>query len=495
VTAAAFPAPFEVDLDAINALPAAEREEELARVAQLNRLMESNPMYRQVPHLGELGWKRKEQERVREQLRAAGATDEAKIREAIPHHLVIHGDEARGQVEFLEIARPYGAYVGGNRSGKSHGGALHALIQTLPVDFLPPWLVPFKRWGLDREVQVRVIGVDIPNWLVKVMLPKLRKLIPAAALWKGSFEKAWRDRDRILHFADGSWWDFLTHDMDVDAFAGADLDLAWFDEEPPGEKGRQQYEETLGRLADRDGEVRWTLTPLLGLNFVYHELTDGFGQPRDDEECKVVLGDIDHNPYLSEKGRRRFLKRLERDPLRREARKSGRWVHFAGLIYPGWSERRHVVPQRPIPRAHEKARPLVPIFESIDPGINEEHKAAFVAAWLDPDDVCEVFYSVALAGLNVEQVCKHIHEVRAVLGYERPRWTKIDPSAKNRQHISGEERAVGVREARCPDDPGAEQPRARVRRRQPAFGDRPAEGARVVRGPDPVLRRVPVEVA
>jgi hypothetical protein len=54
-------------------------------------------------------------------------------------------------------------------------------------------------------------------------------------LWKGSFERAFDKRARKLQFADGSWWDFLTHDMDLDAFAGADLDRAHFDEEPPGE--------------------------------------------------------------------------------------------------------------------------------------------------------------------------------------------------------------------------------------------------------------------
>lgn len=405
------PAPFEVDVDAFNALPEAEQHEELARIAQLNALVEANPMYRQVPHLGELGWKQEK---------------------GIP----LTGHEQRGQVEFLEIALPYGAYVAGTRAGKTHGGALHALIQTLPVEFLPPWLVPYKRWGLDREMRVRVIGVDIANWLVKAMLPKLRKLIPPAALHKGSWEKAWRDRDRQLLFADGSWWDFLTHDMDVDAFASADLDLAWFDEEPTGERGKQQYEETLGRLTDRDGEVRWTLTPLLGLNFVYHELTDRFGNPRDDDECKVVTGDIDHNPHLSDKGRARFLKKFAKDPLKLAARKSGRWVHFAGLIYPGWSEKRHVVPERPIPRAHAKAAPLVPVFEAIDPGINEQHKAAYVVGWLDFEDVFEVFYSIAMADQNVEQVAAHIHEVRAALNF-KPRWTKIDPSAKNRQHISG----------------------------------------------------------
>jgi hypothetical protein len=41
--------------------------------------------------------------------------------------------------------------------------------------------------------------------------------------------------------------------MDIDSFASADLDHVLFDEEPPGEKGKQQVDETYGRIADRDG--------------------------------------------------------------------------------------------------------------------------------------------------------------------------------------------------------------------------------------------------
>jgi hypothetical protein len=74
--------------------------------------------------------------------------------------------------------------------------------------------------------------------------------------------------------------------------------------------------------------MRWTLTPLLGLNFVYSELTTD-DKPRDDEECKVVVGDLDHNPYVGA-GRRRTIKRFAKDPLKlRPASRGG------GCISPG----------------------------------------------------------------------------------------------------------------------------------------------------------------
>lgn len=769
------PAPFEVDLAAIMALPEGEREEEFARAAVLKRVLDENPLWRYLPHEGELQWKREQWERLCLE-RGPGV--------AVPAHLRVTGFEQRGQKAFHEISAPVGAFVAGNRSGKSHCGVVDNAIQTLPPGFLPPWLLPYKRWGFDGEVFVRIIGPDLANWLAKVMLPKIRRLLPAAALWRGAFDRAYNDRERRLRFADGSWWDFLcfrggqrallpdgvwkrvdqlqagemvqtrhgprrvvrsvsysegpllkvttrggaeivstpnhphmtaggdwvrtdmlevgdvldvrigdtggvaaleewelgwmavligdglisgsqrtvqfsvdgrsplldelpplpegyrvrwriskqsgdcetgylvkpgrgpgnlvnqmlrkhglwgcrahdkfipdavfreplerrarflrwlwatdgtvaegqkvrahyttcserlahdvkfllwslglraavveftakvggfrkrestmflvrisasqigdfcqlvgragqdfshlvngprarreerssgrirsiefvgvepvycvevedvhelivegvvtsnTHDMELDAFSGADLDRAHFDEEPEGEPGRARYEETLGRLVDRDGEVRWTLTPLLGLSFAYYELTLD-DRPRCDEEVVVVTGDIDHNPHLSEQGRARFLRRFEKDPLKLKARKSGSWVHFAGLIYDEWRDDVHVVADRELPRASTPAGPgglLVPVYAAIDPGINQDHQMALVMAFVeeleDGRDRIEVFHTYKFANGVVEDMANHFHAVCARLG-SQTRWNVIDPSAQNRSPQTG----------------------------------------------------------
>jgi phage terminase large subunit-like protein len=363
-------APFEIDLDALRALPPEEQREEIARIAELKRRVERNPMWRYLPHEGEKGWR---------------------LEKGLP----LRGDESRGQVEFHEIARPHGAFVGGNQSGKTTVGCADALIQTLPLELLPPWLHPYKRC---------------------------------------EFDKAYTERTRKLQFADGSWWDFLTHDMDIDSYASATLHRVWFDEEPPGEKGKRQYEESLMRVMALDGEIRWTLTPLLGLNFVYSELTTD-DKPRDDEECKVVVGDLDHNPYVSEAGRRRTIKKYEKEPLVLQARKSGRWVHFAGMVYDEWSDARHIVPDRAPPRA-ENGELAVNVYAAIDPGINKDHKAALVLAFLDDQDRLEVFHAWKAEGATVADVAKHYHGICERFNV-KPRWVVIDPSAQNRHHATG----------------------------------------------------------
>jgi phage terminase large subunit len=175
---------------------------------------------------------------------------------------------------------------------------------------------------------------------------------------------------------------------------------------------------------------------LLGLSFVYHELTDAHGNPRDDDEVKVVRGSIEDNPHVSDAGRKRFLKRFEKDPLKLAARKEGRWVHFAGLIYPEFSQKRHIVPVQAIPRKHKKAAPIVPIYASIDPGINEDHQAALVFFWLDQRDVLEVFWTWKSPDKNVAGVAKVFHAACEDLAF-RPRWQTIDPAAQNRNHNTG----------------------------------------------------------
>jgi hypothetical protein len=391
-------APFDLDADAILSLPEGpERQQALAEVALLKRQLESNRLWGYLPH---------------------------------------DGDGTGGQVRYHEASRDgtfLAAVVAGNRFGKTHCGVVDNLIQILPPELLPPWLECYRRRPYAGDYRCRSVVVDIPNALTKVMIPKLRSLVPPAALWKGSWEKAWSERNRQLTFDDGSWWDFLTHDMDIDAYAGAELDRAHFDEEPPGEKGKLQYDETLARLIDRDGDVRFTMTPLLGLSWLYYELTD-HDEPRFDDEVRVITGSMAHNPHLSETMQKRLRARWAKEPLKLEARMHGRFVHFEGLVYEEFREDRHVTVDRAVPRKDEKAKPSVPIYAAIDPGI--DHPAGLVFFWLDSSDVAEVFYAEKFQGAIVADIAKLWHGICEEHRFT-PRWTVIDPAARNRNPQTG----------------------------------------------------------
>jgi phage terminase large subunit-like protein len=217
----------ELNLAALDALPADQREQAMWAIDRLQRGAKVNPLWGYVPH--------------------------AKQR------------------TYHEIGSMIGAFVGGNRSGKSYAGTADDIIQVVDADALPPHLAGFKRW--DGECHRRVGTPNLRTTLKKTVLPLFKRLLPKDQLWKGSWDRAFNGEDRVLTLANGNTVDFLTYEMDVDAWAGAELHGIRFDEEPKGFKGRTIFEESIMRLLSTRGEFRMTFTPLLGLSWSYYELT------------------------------------------------------------------------------------------------------------------------------------------------------------------------------------------------------------------------------
>ena len=409
--------PIVIDLEAIKRLPEAEQIEELARVQRLQEIMASNPLWSWFPHAGEYQFKTE-------------------------HDIPLDGTEDKGQQDFLSLSKRdvmHGAIVAGNRFGKTECNLIERLIQTLPWEFIPPWLSQYKvKDPAQRELRYRFGGPDEARWLYQTVLPKLRKLIPKAALWGGTMDKAWQEKRHILTFADGSTWDFLTYNMELNAWAGSDLDGVSLDEEPKGRHGEDIHEECVGRLADRDGNFRYTLTPVEGIGWLYYLLSDEKGEPRRDDEVYVIRGAIDHNPHVSEKGRRKAIREWERrDPMRVEARRYGRWVHIEGLIFPEFKrlpeeDGGHICADRPPPDG-------AAVFAVFDPGIDVDHPFALHLAFIDPvDKAYEVFHTHRIYGGTAQEMADHYHETLAIFGIPRSRPRRlIDPIARNRKSDTG----------------------------------------------------------
>lgn len=369
---------FQIDLAALKNLPRAERDEVMRKLEQFQKLLERNPLWGYDPH--------------------------------------------PKQIEYHTATQPIVAFLGGNRAGKTTAGIAHDIIQAVDREALPPWLEPYKR---HEEFYCRIVTPDLVATLEGVVLPKIRELVPREQLWKGSWEKAWDQRRRRLIFENGNWFDFLTHEMDLDRFSGAALHQVHFDEEPPGQKGRLIWQESLMRVIDYGGTTRITMTPLLGLSWSYHELTNK-GVPRQDDEVYAVTVDMDDNPHLNQAAKERVLSGLSAEE--RAARKSGRFVHFAGLIYPEFDPGRHVIP------ALDVLPDDVEVFVGIDPGIR--HMAGVVFCYLDAQDRLVVFDELPVQGETVAQVCARIHGRNERWGV-RPRWYVIDPAARNKHHQTG----------------------------------------------------------
>ena len=378
---------FEIDLEVFEALTPTEQREIVAKLERWKELVKANPLLKYRPH------------------------DKQKLYHAIESLL--------------------GGFLGGNRSGKTTAGVVDNLIQTIPVEFLPPWLEVYKRHDNEQgPYHCRVVVADLTYQLEQVMLPKIREWCPRDAFYKGTWDKAYNGRLRTLTFADGSTWDFLTHDMELVNFGGAAKHRIHFDEEPPGRKGQEIYDESFARIVDYGGDIRFTMTPLLGLSWTYHLLTDR-GRPKVGEDCVTITVDMDDNPHLNPKVKQAFLSGLSEGA--RAARKSGLFVHFAGLIYPQFDKARHTIPAVDLPRRRDGS-PEPDVYVGIDPGINHPTGVVWVAVF--PDDRWEVIRSFKLSGATIGQIAGMIHATNEEMKVT-PRWYVIDPSARNKNQQTG----------------------------------------------------------
>lgn len=335
------------------------------------------------------------------------------------------------QVAFLASREPLKAFLGGNRSGKTTAGILDDLIQAVDRDCLPEQLLAFKKW--DPPFHCRIIVPDFTSTLEGVVFEKLREWAPKGQLVGGAFDKAYDKTLRKLSFKNASTFDFLTFEQDLDKFGGAAKHRIHYDEEPP----HAIRKESMMRLIDYGGDELFTMTPLVGMSWMFDEVWEPHTKGTLDEATVVVV-DMDDNPFLDEKTKARALKGLSSEE--RKARKSGRFVHFAGMVYPEYSPSRHVLPERAVGECVPQG---AKVYVGIDPGMRI--MAAVLFTYLTPEDRLVVFDELALQGHNVEQVCdaiklvnlKHAKHVGSGKVPLQPQWYVIDPAARNVNHQTG----------------------------------------------------------
>lgn len=375
---------LRIDKSAIERLPDAEREQARELLVEYEKQLRSNPLLGYEPH-------------------------------------------AKQQV-FHASHEPLKAFLGGNRSGKTTAGIVDDVIQAVDRSCLPERLLPYKCW--EPPFYCRIIVPDFTSTLEGVIFQKLREWVPRDQLVGGGFDKAYDKARRRLHFKCGSWFDFLTFEQDLDKFGGAALHRVHYDEEPPAPIRR----ESMMRLIDFGGDELFTMTPLQGMSWMFDEIWEPWTKGKLDE-ATVVLVDMDDNPHLDERTKNRALAGLSHEE--RQARKSGRFVHFAGMIYDDFSRNDHVIPQ-----LHELPSNVF-LLSGIDPGIR--HMAAVLWAYVDSTDRMVVFDELALQGHTVAQVAEAIHLVnrkwaRVIEGKAFPITPApyvIDPAARNVSHQTG----------------------------------------------------------
>jgi phage terminase large subunit-like protein len=385
-----------VDLTKLDGLPAKDRERVEQLLGRLREQYERNPLELFEPH--------------------------AKQTPFLGH--VAHGTRS--------------LFLGGNRSGKTTAGVVKDICQAVDREALPAHLQQFKFW--DGPTRGRVVTPDFKQ-THEVVLDKFKQWTPRDQM-KGSGKNWWRNsydaQARRLWFKNGSWIEFMSQEQEVDAFAAQNLHWVHFDEEPPYDRGRKQWDECMARLIDVDGSAWLTMTPLFGMSWVhnryYAPFVNGAEIGDDGEDVLVTEVSSRENPHVSATGLSRFFKALgavSKEEL--ASREHGSFVAFEGMIYPNWSPQVHKIgPLAALPPAGaERARTMA----WIDAGARFP---ALLLAYADDIGRVTVFDEVRPPqGTVIREVCALGRERLAAWGIKALDYSVIDPAALNRSDQTG----------------------------------------------------------
>jgi hypothetical protein len=367
--------------------------------------------------------------------KANSSLDENPLHQYVPHER---------QRPFHEIRLKTKVFTGGNRSGKSTATVVDCLIQALDVDVIPDHLRPYRIWG--EKFYCRFVTPDYGRAFQSV-LETIRKWCPKSQLRGGDWEKAFKDKDKVLWFANGNFFEFLTLEQDPDArFGGSARHRVVFDEEPSGENGEKIREQCAMRLADYRGDELFGFTPLSGdLGWVFDEFWEQTAESDEAEQLAdrvwvnrelgilMIQADIDENPHLDPEGREEALAKIPAH--RRAALKSGEFKSAKGLVYEEFDRELHVVPE-----AHVEREFIAELehLDGIDPG---QVETAVLFAGIDKNNRLVIYDELTLSGRSAvpESAAERMATVRE--GWGLPdvcKYTLIDPAARSRDLASGE---------------------------------------------------------
>lgn len=331
------------------------------------------------------------------------------------------------------VANPYSriiAFFGGNQSGKTTAGIADDLIQAVDAGVLPKHLLPFKIW--EPPFKCRIFTPDLSDTML-VVQDKIKDLCPASQLVGESWDSAYDKVNRFLKFKNGSWFQFMSYEQDIQKLGSATLHRIHYDEEPP----QKVYEECQPRLMRYGGDQIFTMTPLQGITWAYTDIWQASGGNNNLDEYEFfnpeiktgcVIVDMDDNPYLTQEAKDDALRSY--DANTRKARKEGRFVHFAGLIYNEFNESEHV-------NKNHKEKPFakknVNVVVGIDPGLLT---CAVEWAAFDEDNNMTVFEELYVSDWTIKDICEQIKKINAYHEV-KPVYYVIDPHARDRSKQTG----------------------------------------------------------
>lgn len=339
------------------------------------------------------------------------------------------------------------AFVGGNRSGKSTATVVDCLIQAIDLDQVPDRLKPYRIWPKGTKFKCRFITPDYGKPF-QSLCEAIQMWVPPSQLRGGSWETAYKDKDHILYFANGSVFDFMTTEQPSSKHGGSARHRIVWDEEPPDtEEGERIYTQARMRIADYHGDMLWGFTPISEkLGWVFDEIYEQAVEDGEEVSERVwmnaeaglllVQASIYENPHLSEEGREDAIAGIRAD--QRAAVTEGTFTSAKGLVYeefdplPGGA---HVAPEEWIDQDFVKGLEHI---DGIDPG---QVETAVLFAGVDKHGRIVVYDELTLSGRQAvpEHAAGLINNKRESWGLAPVcKYTVIDPAARSRGLSDGE---------------------------------------------------------
>jgi len=297
--------------------------------------------------------------------------------------------------------------LGGNRTGKSEGGAQLAVAYALgrhdPAT---------RAWLQNNRLPQRLIPVK-PSTVIAVALthkdskayvrPKIQRYAP-----RDTYYRKWLAEDQAeAIFPGGGKIVCKCVRQGRRAFQGTAVHLVWFDEEPDD---YQVVLEAMRGLIDYGGRMIFTMTCLDG----WTELLKRHVRRPSNDTAVHYLDSFD-NPWVANENIKRILAHF--DEATAETRRTGAIRVLEGRVYTAFSRARHVVEPFEIPGDWTRIRVW-------DFGTRNPTCVLWVA--LDPaDDTMVVYREHYKAEWTLRQ---HAEHVRHLTGNEEIETTVADPA-------------------------------------------------------------------
>lgn len=324
------------------------------------------------------------------------------------------------QVKFHESPKRIKALFGGNRTGKTVGGAAEAVFHALGYSRYRK-MKPSSGWvvSLTNEVQRDVAQKEVLKWLPKKEIKEDGFIVRHGK--KGDPENS--IIDKIL-LKNGQTIGFKTCEQGREAFQGTSQGWIWFDEEPPEEI----FKECWMRIIDTKGDMWFTMTPLKGLTWIYQYI---YLNEQNDPEIEYWMMEWEDNPWLSKEEIERMISQMSEEE--REARQYGRFTSLCGFAFPELRKDIHLRKAEIIPDWYKR-------YVSIDYGLD---MTAALWYYVDNYGRSRVYRELGKKNLIVSEAAK---EIKKLTGNEKIRSYYAPPDLWNRRNDTGKSAAMIFRE-------------------------------------------------